>query len=538
MKLKTMSRITALAMCMTLALAGCGNSGDSGNSNSSKTETNDSGEKAGAGKTELKIAIAANPPSLDPPSVNSNVVGGIGIHVYEPLFAMNGDYEPTPVLAESYEVSDDGMVYTIKLREGVKFHNGEEMTADDVVASMNRWLELSAKANTLIGGSVFEKVDDYTVSMKANEASSDIIMVLASPIQFAAIYPKEVVDAASDEGISDFIGTGPYKVAEWKQDQFIELEKYEGYQPSEGESSGLAGEKKASMEKITYEVVTDTSTRIAGVKNGQYDIIEEVPLEQYEELSQEPGLEMNVNRGGTLNLFFNTTEGIMANEDIRQAALAALNCDDILLASYGDPNLYELNAGWCDPTDAQWGTDAGKEYYNQQDTDKAKKLLKDAGYNNEPIILVTTPDYDEMYNATLVVQEQLKQAGFNAEVESYDFSTFMEHRADPKQFSMFITSNSYNMLPIQLSVLDSGWAGLDRQEVTEGIAAIRSAESDEAAASAWEDLQTFLYEYGAATVLGHYTGVTTMNANVEGNDYLRFPIYWNVTVSSPFTILR
>ena len=344
------------------------------------------------------------------------------------------------------------------------------------------------------------------------------------------LYPKEVVDAASDEGISDFIGTGPYKVAEWKQDQFIELEKYEGYQPSEGESSGLAGEKKASMEKITYEVVTDTSTRIAGVKNGQYDIIEEVPLEQYEELSQEPGLEMNVNRGGTLNLFFNTTEGIMANEDIRQAALAALNCDDILLASYGDPNLYELNAGWCDPTDAQWGTDAGKEYYNQQDTDKAKKLLKDAGYNNEPIILVTTPDYDEMYNATLVVQEQLKQAGFNAEVESYDFSTFMEHRADPKQFSMFITSNSYNMLPIQLSVLDSGWAGLDRQEVTEGIAAIRSAES-EAAASAWEDLQTFLYEYGAATVLGHYTGVTTMNANVEGNDYLRFPIYWNVTVS-------
>ena len=541
MKLKTMSRITALAMCMTLALAGCGNSGDSGNSNSSKTEKYGLEiirrlvllvrEKAGAGKTELKIAIAANPPSLDPPSVNSNVVGGIGIHVYEPLFAMNGDYEPTPVLAESYEVSDDGMVYTIKLREGVKFHNGEEMTADDVVASMNRWLELSAKANTLIGGSVFEKVDDYTVSMKANEASSDIIMVLASPIQFAAIYPKEVVDAASDEGISDFIGTGPYKVAEWKQDQFIELEKYEGYQPSEGESSGLAGEKKASMEKITYEVVTDTSTRIAGVKNGQYDIIEEVPLEQYEELSQEPGLEMNVNRGGTLNLFFNTTEGIMANEDIRQAALAALNCDDILLASYGDPNLYELNAGWCDPTDAQWGTDAGKEYYNQQDTDKAKKLLKDAGYNNEPIILVTTPDYDEMYNATLVVQEQLKQAGFNAEVESYDFSTFMEHRADPKQFSMFITSNSYNMLPIQLSVLDSGWAGLDRQEVTEGIAAIRSAESDEAAASAWEDLQTFLYEYGAATVLGHYTGVTTMNANVEGNDYLRFPIYWNVTVS-------
>ena len=87
------------------------------------------------------------------------------------------------------------------------------------------------------------------------------------------------------------------------------------------------------------------------------------------------------------------------------------------------------------------------------------------------------------------------------------------------------------MLPIQLSVLDKGWAGLDRQEVTDGIAAIRSAATAEDASAAWADLQTFLYEYGAATVLGHYTGVNAMSANVDGVDYLRFPIYWNATAS-------
>ncbi len=242
-------------------------------------------------------------------------------------------------------------------------------------------------------------------------------------------------------------------------------------------------------------------------------------------------MKVTAERGGTLNLFLNTTEGIMANENMRQAILAALNCEDILMASYGNEELYELNAGWCVPTDAQWGTDAGSEYYNQKDADKAKKLMKEAGYNNEPLVLVTTEDYAEMYNATLVVQEQLKQAGFNAEVETYDFSTFMEHRADPKQFSMYITSNSYNMLPIQLSVLDSGWAGLDAPEVSEGIKAIRQAASDEEAAKAWEDLQTFLYEYGAATVLGHYTGVTAMNEGVEGVNYLRFNTYWGASVS-------
>lgn len=116
-------------------------------------------------------------------------------------------------------------------------------------------------------------------------------------------------------------------------------------------------------------------------------------------------------------------------------------------------------------------------------------------------------------------------------METYDFSTFMEHRADPNQFDMFITSNSYNMLPIQLSVLDSGWAGLNAPEVAEGIQKIRSAASDEEAASAWADLQTFLYEYGAATVLGHYTGVIAMNKDVTGYNYLRFPIYWGVTAT-------
>lgn len=520
MKRKLWSCITACILCMALLVSGCG---------SSEKNKDKSDGTATAKKEELHIAISANPPSLDPQSINSNIVGGIGVHVYEPLFAMNKDYEPTPVLAESYEASADGKVYTIKLRQGVKFHNGKEMTADDVVASMNRWVKVSAKANTLIGGSVFEKVDDYTVKLTVNQPASDIIMILAGPIQFAAIYPKEVVDSASAEGISEYIGTGPYKVSEWKQDQYVKLERYDDYQASEGEASGLAGKKEAVTKTLYFDVVTDTSTRIAGVQSGQYDIAEEIPLDNYKELAGDKNLKLNVDKGGTLNLFLNTTTGVMANQTIRQAVLAALNCDDIMMAAYGNADLYELNAGWSDPSDSQWGTDAGKEYYNQKDTEKAKKLLKEAGYNNEKIVLVTTPDYAEMYNATLVVQEQLKKAGFNAEVESYDFSTFMEHRADPNQFSMFITSNTYNMLPIQLSVLDSGWAGLNRQEVTNGISAIRSAASDEEAAAAWADLQTFLYEYGAATVLGHYTGVSAMNSGVEGVNYLRFQIYWGAS---------
>lgn len=521
MKKKVLSLVLCLAMSVSL-LAGCGKSNET---------TGDHTETSSELKDEMHIAVSANPPTLDAQISNSNIVGGIAYHIFEPLFAMDENYEPQPVLAESYEVSDDGKEYTIALRQGVKFHNGNEMTADDVVASMNRWVEKSPKANTLIGGSVFEKVDDYTVKMTANEAASDIITVLANPIMFAAIYPAEVVESATDEGITEYIGTGPYKLAEWKQDQYIKLEKNEDYQGAEKTTSGLAGEKTAATPTLYFDFVTDASTRIAGAQNGQYDVVEEIPLDNYNDLKDDSNLNLDITTGGTINLFLNTTEGIMANQDMRQAVLAALNCDDILLACYGNEELYEANPGWFPSSDNQWGTDAGKEYYNQNDPDKAKKLLKKAGYNDEKLVLVTTPDYPEMYNATLVIQEQLKNVGINAEVESYEFSTFMEHRADPKQFSMYVTSNSYNVLPIQLSVLDKGWAGLDAPEVTDGISKIRFAASSEEASAAWADLQEFLYEYGAASVLGHYTGVNALNTKVDGYDYLRFPIFWNATVA-------
>ena len=296
---KRWSRVAALVIGMALLVTGCGGSGSDGGDAGEGTTT--------ANKEELHIAISANPPSLDPQSINSNIVGGIGAHVYEPLFAMNENYEPMPVLAESYEVSDDGMVYTIKLREGVKFHNGDEMTADDVVASMNRWLEVSAKANTLIGGSTFEKVDDYTVNLNVNQASSDIIMILASPIQAAAIYPAEIAESATAEGIDEYIGTGPYKVAEWKQDQYVKLEAYDEYQAPEGEASGLAGAKQAATPTLYFDVVTDASTRIAGVQSGEYDIAEEIPIDNYEQLAGDTSLTLNVDKGGTLNLFLDTT---------------------------------------------------------------------------------------------------------------------------------------------------------------------------------------------------------------------------------------
>ncbi len=515
-----------LALAMVLSLAACGSS-DAPAAEAPKADA-PAAEAPAAYKTELNIAINANPPTLDAHAANTNIVGCIGSHIYEPLFAMNSENVPTAVLAESYEISEDGTVYTIKIRQGVKFHNGQEMTADDVVPSMENWLAKSTKA-TPIAGTTFAKVDDYTITMTLPGAYAGALDILAGNVQFAAIYPKSSLDAAGETGITDYIGTGPYKLAEWKQDQYIHLTKYEEYQQPAGESSGFTGEKTAATPDIFFRVVTDETTRIAGVQTGEYDISEGISLEQYETLAADPAVTLYTKTGGTLNLFFNTTKGIMAKEEMRDAIMACLNCDDIMMASYINPNLYSLNQGWMNPASATWGSE-NSEHYSQNNVEKAKELLAAAGYNGEEILLVTTPDYPAMYNATLVVQAQLVAAGINAKVEQFDFATFMEHRANPDQFSLFITSNSYNILPVTLSVLNSTWAGLEAQEVVDGIAAIKGAATTGEAAAAWQEVEEFLYDYGAASVLGHYSDVAATAAGVEGFDFFNFPIYWNVKV--------
>ena len=174
MKHRKWSRLLALALSAVM-LTACGQSGGAkeepatavaGGAAEGTETTKPTGEISY--KTELNVAITANPPSLDVHGVNSNIVGGIGTHIYEPLFAMDANYEPAGVLADSYTISEDGKVYTIKLRQGVKFHNGQEMTADDVVASMSRWLELSGKAKALLAWKKMPAARNMTVQRQLN----------------------------------------------------------------------------------------------------------------------------------------------------------------------------------------------------------------------------------------------------------------------------------------------------------------------------------------------------------------------------------
>ena len=514
----------ALSVLAGLGLAGCGGS------------NSDSGSAAGSSKSsskvtyrdELQVAMPASPDGLDPHTTSSLATVDIIANVVEPLFGLDAKYAARPVLAESCRASDDGLTYTIKLREGVKFHNGADLTPEDVVASMNRWLIANDRAASLLPGAKFEKSGEHEVKCTLTAVAPDFLTILGSHSQYPGIFPASVIEAAGDSGITDYIGTGAYSFVEWKQDQYIHLTRYKDYRPAEGKASGYTGKVSAPTKDIYYQFVTDASTRVSGFETGQYDIADEIPTENYHDFDGNDDVRLYKHNAGVLTAFLNMNEGVFADEEIRKCALMAIDCKAAALAAYGEEELFKVDPNLGNPSNKQWATDAGKKYFNQADPKGAKKALAKTKYAGETVKLLTTPDYKEMYNATVALQEQLEKAGFTAEVESYEFATFMDIRSSKAdQWDLFVASTSYKPIPAQSLSVSKGFYGLSDEKALNLVAETRTADDEKAAAKKWAACQERLYEIAVIEPLCHYAAITGTQADVEGFKVLDGAIVWN-----------
>ncbi|HET8532749.1 MAG TPA: ABC transporter substrate-binding protein, partial [Methylomirabilota bacterium] len=188
----------------------------------------------------LRVGNLGEPPALDAHWTTASITETLTNHIYEGLFSLDRDNKPIPMLAESYTVGKDGLTYTFKLRQGVKFHNGKEMTSEDVVASLNRWGKQSIYGKALFAQvAELRGVDPYTVEMKLKEKSAIVLISLAVPNNFGAIYPKEIAEKFAPEvKVTEYVGTGPYKLAEWKPDQYIRMVRFDDYKSRSEKPNG------------------------------------------------------------------------------------------------------------------------------------------------------------------------------------------------------------------------------------------------------------------------------------------------------------
>jgi peptide/nickel transport system substrate-binding protein len=454
-----------------------------------------SGEGVRGGR--LVVANASQPTSLDMhQTTGGRTVNLIGWHMYEALFTWDAEYAVSPQLAAGYEASDDAMTHTITLRQGVPFHNGEEMVAADVVASIERWSGLSPTGELLMA-SVDElvAVDDYTVEFRMSSPIGTVPQLLARGGQGAAIYPASLVEAAGDDFVEEYIGTGPYSFTEFQADRFTLLTRFEDYVGPEGEPSGYAGARNAYLDELEFRPVPDEAARVAGFQAGDYHYLEELIADQIEQMREDPNLRVDTlppRSYGYIGL--NHANGPFSNLQIRQAAQAAMNVEPQGLASHGE-GFFELGPGIMLPTTV-WDSDAGTELYNQNDPEKAQQLLEEGGYDGTPIRWITTQEDLGDYNSAVVCQQQLEAAGFTVELVVVDEPTVATTRAELEGWEAwngaFILRTDPTLLPYLSSCDYSGFWCSDEKEAA--FEELLTQTDFDARYEAFETLQRLFYE--------------------------------------------
>jgi peptide/nickel transport system substrate-binding protein len=513
------------AIALTSIMSGCGGSG-SNSSDSAKV------------KDLAKVAVNAQPDSYDISRTTSTLARQMMLgNVYEMLVTFDENYKAQPELAEKIDVNENATKYTYHLRKGVKFHNGTEMKADDVVASMNRWIDGNSQAKKATEGSHFTKVDDYTVQIEMEKPSLMLNDLIAGINPAPIIVPKTAIDNADPKThmIKDYIGTGPYKVAEIKPDNYVKIEKFDEYKPygEKGKVSGWSGYKEAKTKDIEFDFVLDPSTRVSGMQSGEYDMAIRLPVDQYSIFKNNNDYKVMREDCGDMFLCYNKKEGIASNAKFRQAVNAVLNDDDILTAAVADKDFYELKSSYVQDKNNKWYADTGDKWYNQHNAEKAKELLAESGYHGEKFTILVSSSYQEFYNAAVVIKQELDGIGVATDLKVVDWATFLGTRKDDSQYDAFITGSPIVTVPNQILYISSTWDGWSADDHLQNtLQSIATSSNLDEAIGTWKDLQKYCWEeYMPASKFGDYFALDVASGKVKDVVFFEGPHMWNLTVS-------
>src|SRR5881409_200924 len=482
----------------------------------------------------LKVGNLGEPPTLDAHWTTATITEVLTNHIYEGLYSLDAKSQPIPMLAESMPaVSKDGITYTFKLRQGVKFHNGKEMTSADVVASLNRWGAQSTYGKTLYARvAEVRAVDKYTVEMKVKEKTAIVVISLAIPNNAAAIYPQEIAEKFKPaEKATEWIGTGPFKLVEWKPDRHIKMVRFEDYQPRKEPASGYGGRKVVHVNELLWIPVPDAATRVAQIETGELDFADDLDLNAYDRLKKTSGVRPIVAKPYYwLVAVFNKKEGLMTNQKLRQAWQAALDIEPIMkTVAGGKPEFYRMDSSLAFQ-ELPWHTKIAGLPWNEHNKEKAKRLLKEAGYTGTPVRFMTTQEYKWMYDFALVTKQQLEEVGFKVDLQVMDWSTLGQRRIQPKEYVVFTTGMGNFFDPTHHIYLTPTWPGWTEDEQIATLMAQLARETElKKRQELWTQMTKLFYEKVPVARYGDLFGLRALRTTVKGfNDKTERPRFWGV----------
>lgn len=384
----------------------------------------------------IRAVMHADIRSIDPFWTTQTIVGIHANMVYDTLFSSDDKLDPQPQMVDTWTASPDRKVYTFKLRDGLKFHDGSPVTAKDVVASMNRWGKRDGAGKQLMGytASLTAK-DDKTFVWTLNEPFGLLIDILAKQGTSLPVIMREkeaMVDAFTQ--ITEVVGSGPFmfKRDEWVPGSKAVYVKFKDYVPRKEPASGHAGGKVVKVDRVEFLWMSDPQTAQSALVNGEIDFLEAPAIDFLPMLKSTRGVTLATHPAmGTMGFIqLNHLHPPFNNVKARQAMFHILNNADYVNTISPDKNLQTLCYSYFGCGVAM-ETDAGSEpYKGPKNYAMAEKLFKEAGYKGEPITILHATDHPYINPANLVMIQQLRKAKFlNLDVQAMDWGSVVARRA-------------------------------------------------------------------------------------------------------------
>lgn len=471
----------------------------------------------------LNMGLLLEPPGLDPFHQAADARIRVTVLVYQGLFYEAADGEAVPLLAESYEVSEDGKTYTIKLRSGVKFHTGKEMTAEDVKYSYDYVRDAENGSPGAGDFSVIESidvVDPLTVRFNLSEPNASLLMALGN--KYAGVIPAGYFDdeSAKTRMNNESVGTGPYKLVEFNPNSNILLEKNADYWE----------EGAPYLDEINFAILPNSASMLVALRNERIDL---VSLARPQDVQQIEGIEgIEIERFSSLNqksIDLGLELAPLDDVRVRQAIALAVDKDEIMEAAIGGYGkvIGTIVAGLQD----RWGVPLDALPVQGVDIEKAKALLAEAGHaDGFSLTLTTINGYDWMDPAAVTLKEQLAKIGVDLDIQKVDLGVWINNFRSRQMgftFNDWATQPDPNLLyyrHFHKQPAGSDFRNWNNDEASALLDKGRSEADYEARRAIYNDFQMLLAESAPTIMMFSSDHLIVRNQAVK--NYVQHPTGW------------
>ena len=493
----------------------------------------------------LRFVPQANLTLLDPIITTAAVTANHAWMVWDTLFGVNAAQQPKPQMAEGYTVSDDGRTYLVRLRDGLKWHDGEPVRAQDCAASLVRWAARDTFGQTVAKVvDTWGAADDRTIKIALKRPFPLLIEAIAKPdAQIAFMMPERVAKTDPFKTITEIIGSGPYRFV---TDQFVAgssaaWAKFDGYVPRQEPAEWTSGGKVAHFERIEWKIIPDAATASAALQNGEVDWYEQVQADLVPLLKRSSDIAFAASnpQGYVAGLRFNHLHPPFNDVGMRRAVLTAVNQADYMGAITGnDPSEWRVCKSQF-PCGTTYGTEVNLPV-QQGDLATAKKLIEESGYNGQKVVIINPTDFATIGPLGDITYDMFKKLGINTELVATDWGSVVQRRASKEPvekggWSVFHTwfTGGFIINPVVSAPFRgqgaAGWFGwYDNPKIETLTQDWLDAEDEEGRKKVAAAIQQENYQQVPTVTLGQFQIPTAYRKSLVGRVENSSPVFWNI----------